>query len=82
LRVPSHNPNGKHWAALWNKMEKGVDKPVTVVYGHYAAKGLDIREHSKGLDSNCAKGGKLSALIVDVDKEEPAVVSVPCRKDV
>jgi hypothetical protein len=31
LRVPSHKPDGKHWAALWNKMETGVDKPVTVV---------------------------------------------------
>lgn len=46
-------------------------------YGHYAAKGLDIRKYSKGLDSNCVRGGRLSAYVIGKKKEE--LVSVSCR---
>lgn len=46
-------------------------------YGHYAAKGLDIRKYSKGLDSNCVRGGRLSAFVIGRKKEE--LVSVGCR---
>lgn len=46
-------------------------------YGHYAAKGLDIRKYSKGLDSNCVRGGRLSAYVIGKEKEE--LVSVGCR---
>jgi hypothetical protein len=49
-------------------------------YGHYAAKGLDLRPLSKGLDSNCARGGKLTALVASTRTDEPEVVSVKCRK--
>ena len=60
----------------------GTEKGVTVVYGHYAAKGLDIREWTKGLDSNCVRGGRLSALVVKKEKGEVVmeVVSVKCKE--
>ncbi|KAF8463847.1 hypothetical protein BDZ91DRAFT_293441 [Kalaharituber pfeilii] len=52
----------------WLEGERGVGK--TVVYGHYAAKGLDIRKWSKGIDSNCVRGGHLTALVVERKVEE------------
>lgn len=59
-----------------------AEKGVTVVYGHYAAKGLDIRRWTKGLDSNCVRGGRLSALVVKKEKGEVVmeVVSVKCKE--
>ncbi|CCH61980.1 hypothetical protein TBLA_0G00310 [Henningerozyma blattae CBS 6284] len=35
---------------------------ITVVYGHDASSGLNIHNHTKGLDSGCTKGGQLSGL--------------------
>ena len=61
-------------------------KGVTVVYGHYAAMGLDIRKWTKGLDSNCVRGGRLSALVVEKRGKrekrevEMEVVSVKCSE--
>jgi len=37
--------------------------PFTIVYGHAATRGKDIRKWSKGVDSGCVKGRKLSALV-------------------
>jgi hypothetical protein len=54
-------------------------------YGHYAARGLDIRPFTKGLDSNCVRGGSLSALVVSSfgnhkmdSKKSVEIVSVGC----
>lgn len=49
-------------------------------YGHFAAAGLDIRPHSKGLDSDCSRGGKLSALVLSNLKPKEEIFSVDCRK--
>ncbi|KAK7033157.1 phosphoric monoester hydrolase [Favolaschia claudopus] len=38
--------------------------PATVVYGHAAARGLDIKRWSVGLDSGCVAKGRLSALVL------------------
>lgn len=65
---PSHTakdkfPGGKHWYKLWDD----VREPVTVLYGHDAKRGLNLRPHTKGLDSGCVKGGQLSALEYSYD---------------
>ncbi|KAJ7104108.1 calcineurin-like phosphoesterase [Mycena belliarum] len=39
--------------------------PATVIYGHAAARGLDVKRWSVGLDSACVKGRRLSALVLD-----------------
>ncbi|KDQ59293.1 hypothetical protein JAAARDRAFT_658792 [Jaapia argillacea MUCL 33604] len=39
--------------------------PSTVVYGHTASRGLDVNRWSVGLDSGCAKGGRLTAIVVE-----------------
>ena len=52
---------------------KGKDKeddidlpcyPATVVYGHAATRGLDIKRWSVGIDTGCLYGGKLTALVL------------------
>ena len=70
----------RHWAKVWNKVEGKKENPRAVVYGHYAAKGLDIRPLTKGLDSGCAAGGRLTAMVVDAHSTKPAFVDVKCRK--
>lgn len=39
-------------------------RPSTVVYGHSASRGLDIKRWAKGLDTGCLYGRKLSALVL------------------
>ncbi|MBF0108616.1 MAG: symmetrical bis(5'-nucleosyl)-tetraphosphatase [Magnetococcales bacterium] len=48
----------------------------TVVYGHWAAIGLALHDHSKGLDSGCVYGGHLTAIRLD----DPAfpITGIPC----
>jgi len=48
----------------------------TVVWGHWAARGLVTAPRLRGLDSGCVWGGSLSAWIVDEDR----IVSVPARR--
>ncbi|KAK7696264.1 hypothetical protein QCA50_000917 [Cerrena zonata] len=39
-------------------------RPSTVVYGHSASRGLDIKRWTKGLDTGCLYGRKLTALVL------------------
>lgn len=43
----------------------------TVVYGHAAARGLDVKRWSVGLDTDCSSGGRLSALVLDAKSFPP-----------
>lgn len=71
---------GTHWAVPWNKVMGRRGNPVTVVYGHYAGRGLDIRRFTKGLDSGCVRGGRLTAMVIERDTEVPEVVQVECEE--
>lgn len=51
---------------------------MTVIYGHDAKTGLAIREYTKGLDSGCVKGGKLTALVIE-DGGKQSLVQVNCH---
>ncbi|KAJ9094767.1 hypothetical protein QFC21_005927 [Naganishia friedmannii] len=46
------------------KLPKMDCSPVTVIYGHAAGRGLDIKQYSKGLDSGCVYGRQLTALVL------------------
>jgi len=66
-------PNGRQHAHIpISSMAKGPkigDKirfpchPFTVIYGHAASRGLDIKPWTKGLDSGCVYGRRLSAFV-------------------
>lgn len=57
------NKHYMRWYKLW-KGSKLPEKLSTtyVLYGHDAAKGLNMRGHTLGLDTGCVKGGELSGL--------------------
>lgn len=79
--VPSELRIFEPWEKIWNHQQAHVHPPsqrVTVVYGHDSKRGLNIKKYSKGLDSGCVKGGKLSALILDSWGRE-RVMSIKCK---
>lgn len=79
-RVPSENREYTHWEKLWNHAQRKLHKEdrVTVVYGHDARRGKNIQKYSKGLDSSCVKGGRLTALVIDARGREK-YVQVKCK---
>ncbi|KAK6360433.1 hypothetical protein TWF730_006576 [Orbilia blumenaviensis] len=83
-KKPTAGRKGLHWSKMWNEfMTRGPNrqKPLTVVYGHDARRGLDIKKYTKGLDTNCVRGGKLTALVVEGGKHgKTSIVNVKCRK--
>lgn len=81
--------HGIRWYKLWE--EYYAEKPpgknqknITVIYGHDAHNGLTLHEHTKGLDSACAKGGYLSSLEYEFDPEtghyNTHLRQVPCNR--
>lgn len=51
---------------------------MTVIYGHDASSGLNIKKYTKGLDSGCVQGGKLTALVVE-DGGKQSILQVKCK---
>ena len=72
----------KHQSKLYSSLESSTEDPLagtmTVVYGHDASRSLSIRTFTKGLDSGCVKGGKLTALVIE-DGGKQSIVQVSCR---
>ncbi|KAK4689391.1 bis(5'-nucleosyl)-tetraphosphatase (symmetrical), partial [Tremellales sp. Uapishka_1] len=75
-----------------SKAGKQIDcSPLTVIYGHAAGRGLDIKPFSKGIDTGCVYGRQLTALVlgdtkglqgqtVRVGDHHGVLVSVECEK--
>lgn len=80
-------PYNVHWAKLWNQFQKILpefkkwkDKEaMVVIYGHDSKRGLDLKKWSKGLDSGCVNGGRLTALVVGGGLKKEKIVSVKCK---
>ncbi|RDU96027.1 symmetrical bis(5'-nucleosyl)-tetraphosphatase [Trinickia dinghuensis] len=53
---------------------------VTVVFGHWAALGLMLRDNLIALDSGCVWGNRLSAVKLAGNPSERTVVQVECRE--
>jgi bis(5'-nucleosyl)-tetraphosphatase (symmetrical) len=58
----------------WFDLPGRKTQDVTVVFGHWSALGLLLRENLIGLDSGCVWGGKLSAVCLD----NRALLQVDC----
>lgn len=87
-RVPSEGHAGVGWTKLFNRWQARVversgddSKKMTVIYGHDSRRGLQINDYTKGLDSGCLKGGRLTAFVMEGGNKrvETSLVSVRCR---
>jgi hypothetical protein len=76
----------KSWNGLYNSNDDSGEsqplvkhsKPSVVVYGHDSPRGLNLKRWSKGLDSGCVNGDKLSAMVLDA-RGQAEIVSVDCK---
>ncbi|WP_216796479.1 symmetrical bis(5'-nucleosyl)-tetraphosphatase [Candidatus Vallotia tarda] len=65
----------------WFDVPKRRSATTLVVFGHWSALGLLIRDDIIGLDSGCVWGGKLSAIRLATDpRERDILVQVDCSK--
>lgn len=64
--------------AWWGLKKRVWPKPQVVVYGHHSKAGLHVERWSKGLDTGCVRGGKLTALVLNAHGKQD-VVSVGCE---
>lgn len=68
---------------LWNRFQTMIPahERATVIYGHDSRRGLQLHNYSKGLDTGCVRGGRLTAMIIDdaVQSGEASTVSVQCK---
>lgn len=55
---------------------------MTVIYGHDSRRGLSIGDYTKGIDTACWRGGKLTAFVIEGGKKEiqTSMVHVKCEK--
>ncbi|KAI1392145.1 Metallo-dependent phosphatase [Hypoxylon trugodes] len=79
---PLEGRDGRPWSEAWDELqrEKRGNK-TTIVYGHDAMMGLTIRRYTFGLDSNCARGFSLSALVFEPTSPSTSFSSTPPSAD-
>ena len=62
---PPPGPPYRPWYELYPRTP---DEARTVVFGHWARRGLVVRPQVRGLDTGCVWGGQLTAWIADEDR--------------
>ncbi|EFE34244.1 uncharacterized protein ARB_06641 [Trichophyton benhamiae CBS 112371] len=87
LDVDSHTPSslkeGTGWSKVFDEYQHRMvkeknERPTTVIYGHDAKQLPVIRLYTKGLDTSCVRGGKLTALIIG-DGGRQRLKQVKCK---
>jgi len=80
LRLKGKPPAaGTGWLP-WFDLESRRTRDARIVFGHWSALGLIVRDDVIGLDSGCVWGGALTAIDLDRNRAEGhAPVSVPCN---
>jgi len=63
----------------WFDVPGRKTEDITVVFGHWAALGLTIRDNLVGLDSGCVWGAQLSAVRLTPSPAERTVTQVECN---
>ncbi|OAL55073.1 Metallo-dependent phosphatase [Pyrenochaeta sp. DS3sAY3a] len=78
--IPSSKHDGTPWETFWNHRQKRLPEQdrTTVIYGHNRKRGLNIQDYTYGLDTGCAAGGRLTALVVD-GHGKTEIVHVNCK---
>ncbi|PIG81693.1 Ser/Thr protein phosphatase family [Aspergillus arachidicola] len=88
--VPSSSREGTRWTKLFNKhqsllsdsLHETFENPesmlTTVIYGHDSKSSLSLKTYTKGIDTGCFKGGRLTALVVG-DGGKQKTVQVRCN---
>ena len=77
-------PFAKSWSKIYNSKHGKAPANHVVYYGHDAGRGLKLKEYTKGLDSGCDKGGKLTAAVISSIKKkgkvklEEEIVQIGC----
>ncbi len=59
----------------WFDLDRRLTRDVRIVFGHWSALGLVLRENAAGLDTGCVWGGALTALELDTGR----TTAVPSR---
>lgn len=62
----------------WFDVPGRKTRDITVVYGHWAALGLTLRDNLVGLDSGCVWGASLSAVRLARDHTERTLTQIEC----
>lgn len=79
LRMKGKPPAGESPWRPWFDLENRATRGTRVVFGHWSALGLVLRDDVIGLDSGCVWGGALTAINLDHSPIGPrAAVSMPC----
>ncbi|KAI0803584.1 Metallo-dependent phosphatase [Xylaria sp. FL0064] len=70
--IPSPAREGTPWAKIWTSYQASTilsrphARPTTVVYGHDAKSGLQLRRYTFGLDSGCGSDNVLTGVIFEI----------------
>lgn len=72
------NSQSRYGQSAPHSERKKLVPHMTVIYGHDSKRGLQLEQWTKGLDSGCVKGGKLSALVLS-DGGKHELVQVKCK---
>ncbi|HEX5209380.1 MAG TPA: hypothetical protein VFW10_16515, partial [Steroidobacteraceae bacterium] len=79
LRLKGKPPQGDSPWRPWFELDSRCTRGTRVVFGHWSALGLILRDDVIGLDSGCVWGGALTAIDLDGSRTGgPAPISVPC----
>ncbi|PVV00354.1 hypothetical protein BB560_005271 [Smittium megazygosporum] len=88
--VEKKKDGGKSWSSVWELTKDSVDKDGNasnlkpssdlaqiskIFYGHDAFRGLNLKKYTKGLDSGCVYGRKLTAYVYPQNE----IVQVDCK---
>ncbi|KAI8374261.1 Metallo-dependent phosphatase-like protein [Radiomyces spectabilis] len=67
---------GVHWGTAFNSAQLNTSNVMYVYYGHDAGRGLNLQKYTKGVDTGCVYGRKLTAL----EMRSQQLTQVSCSK--